>query len=76
MAPALEASLAEQQVQDGERGGAENILTSNTNNEEITYNYKVTIVGSGNWGSVASKLIASNTLKLSSFHGLNFAILV
>ncbi|XP_071711459.1 glycerol-3-phosphate dehydrogenase [NAD(+)] isoform X1 [Rutidosis leptorrhynchoides] len=30
--------------------------------------YKVTVVGSGNWGSVASKLIASNTLKLSSFH--------
>ncbi|KAG6424772.1 hypothetical protein SASPL_115192 [Salvia splendens] len=29
---------------------------------------KVTIVGSGNWGSVAAKLIASNTLKLSSFH--------
>ncbi|KAK0589082.1 hypothetical protein LWI29_009422 [Acer saccharum] len=29
---------------------------------------KVTIVGSGNWGSVASKLIASNTLKLHSFH--------
>ncbi|KAI3784673.1 hypothetical protein L1987_43776 [Smallanthus sonchifolius] len=30
--------------------------------------FKVTVVGSGNWGSVASKLIASNTLKLSSFH--------
>ncbi|XP_068666321.1 glycerol-3-phosphate dehydrogenase [NAD(+)]-like [Aristolochia californica] len=29
---------------------------------------KVTVVGSGNWGSVAAKLIASNTLKLSSFH--------
>ena len=29
---------------------------------------KVTIVGSGNWGSVAAKLIASNTIKLSSFH--------
>lgn len=30
---------------------------------------RVTVVGSGNWGSVAAKLIASNTLKLSSFHG-------
>ncbi|KAL1812256.1 hypothetical protein DCAR_0625886 [Daucus carota subsp. sativus] len=29
---------------------------------------KVAIVGSGNWGSVAAKLVASNTLKLSSFH--------
>lgn len=30
--------------------------------------FKVTIIGSGNWGSVASKLIASNTIKLPSFH--------
>lgn len=29
---------------------------------------KVTVVGSGNWGSVAAKLIASNTLKHPSFH--------
>ncbi|CAN1153698.1 Glycerol-3-phosphate dehydrogenase [NAD(+)] [Linum perenne] len=29
---------------------------------------RVTIIGSGNWGSVASKLIASNTLNLPSFH--------
>ncbi|KAG7548692.1 6-phosphogluconate dehydrogenase-like C-terminal domain superfamily [Arabidopsis suecica] len=29
---------------------------------------KVTVVGSGNWGSVAAKLIASNALKLLSFH--------
>ncbi|GFP84982.1 glycerol-3-phosphate dehydrogenase [NAD(+)] [Phtheirospermum japonicum] len=29
---------------------------------------RVTVVGSGNWGSVAAKLIASNTLKLTSFH--------
>ncbi|CAI0456521.1 unnamed protein product [Linum tenue] len=29
---------------------------------------RVTIIGSGNWGSVASKLIASNTIKLASFH--------
>lgn len=30
---------------------------------------KVTVVGSGNWGSVAAKLIASNTLKIPSYHG-------
>ncbi|KAF5961604.1 hypothetical protein HYC85_002813 [Camellia sinensis] len=29
---------------------------------------RVTVVGSGNWGSVAAKLIASNTLKLADFH--------
>ncbi|PIN17803.1 Glycerol-3-phosphate dehydrogenase/dihydroxyacetone 3-phosphate reductase [Handroanthus impetiginosus] len=29
---------------------------------------RVTVVGSGNWGSVAAKLIASNTLKLNAFH--------
>ncbi|KAK6928430.1 Glycerol-3-phosphate dehydrogenase, NAD-dependent, C-terminal [Dillenia turbinata] len=28
---------------------------------------RVTIIGSGNWGSVAAKLIASNTIKLDSF---------
>ncbi|KAH0929368.1 hypothetical protein HID58_015095 [Brassica napus] len=28
----------------------------------------VTIVGSGSWGSVAAKLVASNALKLPSFH--------
>ncbi|KAL0288162.1 UNVERIFIED_CONTAM: Glycerol-3-phosphate dehydrogenase [NAD(+)], partial [Sesamum calycinum] len=31
-------------------------------------NSRVTVLGSGNWGSVAAKLIASNTLKLDSFH--------
>ncbi|KAK1359446.1 Glycerol-3-phosphate dehydrogenase [NAD(+)] [Heracleum sosnowskyi] len=29
---------------------------------------KVAIIGSGNWGSVAARLVASNTLKLSNFH--------
>ncbi|CAN8233201.1 unnamed protein product [Cochlearia groenlandica] len=29
---------------------------------------RVTIIGSGNWGSVAAKLIASNAFKLPSFH--------
>ena len=40
---------------------------------------KVTVVGSGNWGSVAAKLIASNALKLPSFHGTTpvlFAFLI
>lgn len=35
---------------------------------------KVTVIGSGNWGSVAAKLIGSNTLKLESFHGKHFKI--
>lgn len=37
--------------------------------EEVVEKSRVTVVGSGNWGSVAAKLIASNTLKLPSFHG-------
>ncbi|KAK4426105.1 Glycerol-3-phosphate dehydrogenase [NAD(+)] 1, chloroplastic [Sesamum alatum] len=36
--------------------------------EMTTVKSRVTVVGSGNWGSVAAKLIASNTLKLNSFH--------
>ncbi|KAJ9562467.1 hypothetical protein OSB04_007627 [Centaurea solstitialis] len=38
------------------------------NNNESPPKFKVTIIGSGNWGSVAAKLIASNTIKLNSFH--------
>lgn len=30
--------------------------------------YRVAVIGSGNWGSVASRLIASNTVKLPSFY--------
>ncbi|KAK9733079.1 hypothetical protein RND81_04G042000 [Saponaria officinalis] len=30
--------------------------------------YKVAVVGSGNWGSVAAKLIASNAIKYNNFH--------
>lgn len=44
------------------------------NNNEVPTKSRVTVVGSGNWGSVAAKLIASNTLKFSSFHGLPFPI--
>ncbi|CAL9165344.1 unnamed protein product [Musa acuminata subsp. burmannicoides] len=42
--------------------------TTCCNREEITPRYRVTVVGSGNWGSVAAKLIASNTVKLPIFH--------
>ncbi|OMO59372.1 hypothetical protein CCACVL1_24883 [Corchorus capsularis] len=38
------------------------------NNGGDGYKSRVTVVGSGNWGSVAAKLIASNALKLNSFH--------
>jgi hypothetical protein len=31
--------------------------------------YRVAVIGSGNWGSVASRLIASNTAKLPTFQG-------
>ncbi|GAV85032.1 NAD_Gly3P_dh_N domain-containing protein/NAD_Gly3P_dh_C domain-containing protein [Cephalotus follicularis] len=34
----------------------------------LSHKSKVTIVGSGNWGSVAAKLVASNTFNLDSFH--------
>jgi len=40
--------------------------------DEVLQKSRVTVVGSGNWGSVAAKLIASNTLNINSFHGLFF----
>ncbi|KAH7847727.1 hypothetical protein Vadar_029622 [Vaccinium darrowii] len=42
--------------------------TASEDNVEVPNKSRVTVVGSGNWGSVAAKLIASNTLKLTSFH--------
>ncbi|XP_025885063.1 glycerol-3-phosphate dehydrogenase [NAD(+)] isoform X2 [Solanum lycopersicum] len=36
--------------------------------DEVLQKSRVTVVGSGNWGSVAAKLIASNTLNINSFH--------
>ncbi|VAH86291.1 unnamed protein product [Triticum turgidum subsp. durum] len=33
-----------------------------------TGKHRVAVIGSGNWGSVASRLLASNTAKLPSFH--------
>ncbi|GMH06806.1 hypothetical protein Nepgr_008646 [Nepenthes gracilis] len=37
-------------------------------NDDLLRKHKVTVVGCGNWGSVAAKLIASNALKLTAFH--------
>ncbi|PQM34806.1 hypothetical protein Pyn_19384 [Prunus yedoensis var. nudiflora] len=58
--------MAPELQQDGET------LPQNNNtyasDHEALRKTKVTVVGSGNWGSVAAKLIASNTLRLSSFH--------
>ncbi|XXG62473.1 hypothetical protein AAC387_Pa05g0823 [Persea americana] len=45
-----------------------NTLQQEEEDDKGTKKSRVTVIGSGNWGSVASKLIASNTLKLSSFH--------
>ncbi|KAL5991127.1 hypothetical protein ACLOJK_012033 [Asimina triloba] len=53
MAPALEQLQQLNGLHEGEEDGTK---------------FKVTLIGSGNWGSVAAKLIASNTLKLQSFH--------
>ncbi|KAI3881783.1 hypothetical protein MKX03_001023 [Papaver bracteatum] len=61
MAPAAEVSTNQQFLGDETRNRQE--IGNNVN-----ASYKVTVVGSGNWGSVAAKLIASNTLKLNSFH--------
>ncbi|RWR83699.1 Glycerol-3-phosphate dehydrogenase [Cinnamomum micranthum f. kanehirae] len=45
-----------------------NTLQQQPEDDNGTKKSRVTVIGSGNWGSVASKLIASNTLKLSSFY--------
>ncbi|KAK8676312.1 hypothetical protein V6N13_034363 [Hibiscus sabdariffa] len=39
-----------------------------SDDDQIGYKSRVTVVGSGSWGSVAAKRVASNTLKISSFH--------
>ncbi|KAJ7970727.1 Glycerol-3-phosphate dehydrogenase [NAD(+)] [Quillaja saponaria] len=49
-------------------GISETATDNNFSNDEARDKSRVTIVGSGNWGSVAAKLIASNTLKLTAFH--------
>lgn len=63
MAPAFES---QQQAEGGETSPNNN--NNFSGNDEFNHKSKVTVVGSGNWGSVAAKLIASNTLKLTSFH--------
>ncbi|KAM7267840.1 hypothetical protein ACFE04_010006 [Oxalis oulophora] len=65
--------MAPQQLQDGGGegggGGGGGIINSTPvllDNSSLLS--KVTVIGSGNWGSVAAKLIASNTTNLISFH--------
>nr|GMD53271.1 glycerol-3-phosphate dehydrogenase [NAD(+)] [Ipomoea batatas] len=48
---------------DGETDG--NVSSGNAAGVPDSNKSRVTVVGSGNWGSVAAKLIASNTLKLN-----------
>nr|KJB75984.1 hypothetical protein B456_012G066600 [Gossypium raimondii] len=38
------------------------------NDNQIGFKSRVSVIGSGSWGSVAAKLVAFNTLNLSSFH--------
>ncbi|KAK6913042.1 Glycerol-3-phosphate dehydrogenase, NAD-dependent, C-terminal [Dillenia turbinata] len=46
----------------------EQIVAQNEDGTNCIERSRVTVIGSGNWGSVAAKLIASNTLMLDSFH--------
>ncbi|KAH0984944.1 hypothetical protein GBA52_012121 [Prunus armeniaca] len=62
----LSSSMAPELQQDGETLPQNN--STHTSDHDALHKTKVTVVGSGNWGSVAAKLIASNTLRLSSFH--------
>ncbi|XP_022774324.1 glycerol-3-phosphate dehydrogenase [NAD(+)]-like isoform X2 [Durio zibethinus] len=71
MAPAFEQDPVPQEGETGtETATPHNTNTGNNggNDGQVGYKSRVTVVGSGNWGSVAAKLIASNTLKLNSFH--------
>lgn len=71
MAPAFEAQRGAPPPQaEPVQEQAAAAAASQNNAHFSNYESKVTVVGSGNWGSVASKLIASNTLRLSSFHGI------
>ncbi|ONK58178.1 uncharacterized protein A4U43_C09F9140 [Asparagus officinalis] len=47
---------------------ADNSSPKKEAHKEGASRFRVTVVGSGNWGSVAVKLIASNTLHQSIFH--------
>ncbi|KAG6656578.1 hypothetical protein CIPAW_04G031400 [Carya illinoinensis] len=61
MSPAMEAKAQTQEE-------AAAPLNDDLSNDAVAHKSRVTVVGSGNWGSVAAKLIASNTLRLGSFH--------
>ncbi|KAE8648548.1 glycerol-3-phosphate dehydrogenase [NAD(+)] [Cucumis sativus] len=61
MAPGIEA------LQRSSNGGSVR-PDSHFSDDGVSSKFKVTVVGSGNWGSVAAKLIASNAARLSSFH--------
>ncbi|EOY02594.1 PREDICTED: glycerol-3-phosphate dehydrogenase [NAD(+)] [Theobroma cacao] len=67
MAPAFEQVPV---PQEGETATPHDTNTGNNvgNDGQAGFKSRITVVGSGNWGSVAAKLIASNTLKLNSFH--------
>lgn len=64
MAPTLESHQDKHSLVPTEAVSVENVDAQ----IEVPTRLRVTVVGSGNWGSVAAKLIASNTLKLESFH--------
>ncbi|KAK1319969.1 Glycerol-3-phosphate dehydrogenase [NAD(+)] [Acorus calamus] len=56
-------------VQDARHGeGSPPITNNGSSQEQLHKKYRVTVVGSGNWGSIAAKLLASNTIKLPAFH--------
>ncbi|KAK8673471.1 hypothetical protein V6N13_111805 [Hibiscus sabdariffa] len=65
MAPAFEQVPEDTETQTETPHNAPHTVN---NDGQVDYKSRVTVVGSGNWGSVAAKLIASNTLKLNSFH--------
>jgi len=46
------------------------IRASPGNGEEKVEKEKIAVIGSGNWGSVAAKLVARNALLNSRFHGM------
>lgn len=76
MAPSMESQQQDQQIPlEGTINGnasVNNIIPVALSDDEVPQKSRVTVVGSGNWGSVAAKLIASNTLNFNSFHGLFF----
>ncbi|OIT20544.1 PREDICTED: glycerol-3-phosphate dehydrogenase [NAD(+)] [Nicotiana attenuata] len=72
MAPSMESQQQDQQIPlEGAINGnasVNNIIPVALSDDEVPQKSRVTVVGSGNWGSVAAKLIASNTINFNSFH--------